>query len=70
MQKMSDQLEQASKDKQALEQKLQQAGMSKEQAAKAAADPEAMKKALEQLFMEGELMVTARDGFEKTYDLT
>ena len=28
------------------------------------------KKALEQLFMEGELMVTAREGFEKTYDLT
>ncbi len=28
------------------------------------------KKALEQLFMEGELMVTSRDGFEKTYDLT
>ena len=28
------------------------------------------KKALEQLFMEGELMVVSRDGFEKTYDLT
>ncbi len=28
------------------------------------------KKALEQLFMEGDLMVTSRDGFEKTYDLT
>lgn len=28
------------------------------------------KGALEQLFMEGELMVIARDGFEKTYDLT
>lgn len=28
------------------------------------------KQALEQLFMEGELMVVSRDGFEKTYDLT
>lgn len=28
------------------------------------------KGALEQLFMEGELMVVARDGFQKTYDLT
>jgi len=28
------------------------------------------KAALEQLFMQGELMVTARDGFQKTYDLT
>ncbi len=28
------------------------------------------KGALEQLFMEGELMVIARDGFQKTYDLT
>ncbi len=28
------------------------------------------KRALEQLFMEGELMVTGRQGFQKTYDLT
>ena len=28
------------------------------------------KKALEQLFMQGDLMVVARDGFQKTYDLT
>ena len=28
------------------------------------------KKALEQLYMEGELMVSNRDGFQKTYDLT
>ena len=28
------------------------------------------KRALEQLFMEGELMVVSREGFEKTYDLT
>lgn len=28
------------------------------------------KKALEQLYMEGEVMVVARDGMEKTYDLT
>lgn len=28
------------------------------------------KKALEQLFMQGDLMVTAREGVEKTYDLT
>ncbi len=28
------------------------------------------KKALEQLYMEGELMVSSRDGFQKTYDLT
>jgi len=28
------------------------------------------KQALEQLFMEGELMVTGRQGFQKTYDLT
>ena len=28
------------------------------------------KKALEQLYMEGELMVSAREGFQKTYDLT
>lgn len=28
------------------------------------------KKALEQLYMEGELMVSARDGFQKTYDIT
>lgn len=28
------------------------------------------KKALEQLYMEGDLMVSAREGFQKTYDLT
>ena len=28
------------------------------------------KKALEQLFMQGDLMVSAREGFQKTYDLT
>lgn len=28
------------------------------------------KKALEQLYMQGDLMVSARDGFQKTYDLT
>jgi uncharacterized protein YcaQ len=28
------------------------------------------KRALEQLFMQGELMIIARDGFQKTYDLT
>lgn len=28
------------------------------------------KRALEQLFMQGDLMITGRDGFQKTYDLT
>ncbi len=49
MKNMSEQLERASKDKKALENKLRQAGMSKEQAQKAAASPEQLKKALEQL---------------------
>jgi hypothetical protein len=47
--KMSDQLSKLSEDRQAMEKKLQEAGLSKEEAKKAAADPQALQKALEQM---------------------
>lgn len=47
--KMSDQLAKAAGDQQAVQKKLEEAGLSKEDAKKAAADPQALQKALDQL---------------------
>lgn len=49
LQKLSEQLDKLAENRKSLEQKLQQAGMSPEEAKKAAADPEALKQAMEQL---------------------
>jgi hypothetical protein len=49
LQKLQEQMQQLAQAKQDLEKQLEQAGMNKEQAQKAARDPEALKKALEEL---------------------
>lgn len=49
MARLSEQLEKLSEDRKALEQKLQEAGLSREDAKKLAADPEALKQALEKM---------------------
>lgn len=49
LQKMAEQLDKLAQSQKQLEQKLQEAGMSKEQAQKAAADPQALEQALEQM---------------------
>ena len=49
MQKLAAQLDKLSKDRQNLEKQLQQAGMNKEQASKAASNPDELKKALDEM---------------------
>lgn len=49
MQKLSDQLQKLGEDRKALEQKLEQAGLTPEDAKKLAMDPEALKQALEKM---------------------